>query len=179
MRGLAFSKTADNRGVNNSTISQLEDILDSESRLVRDLLGLEEAKTAYLLDRDAVGFAEVVREEEEKARVLEKVEGLRRSLTARVVHDMNLGEAASLREIAERLDVGRREKILALRDRLRDLAARLKDINTKNGELLRASLDVVTLTLNLVTGAESESGGYTPEGALVRRSGRSLLDASA
>jgi flagellar biosynthesis/type III secretory pathway chaperone len=135
------------------------EVLADEAQCYEELLEIGKAKRMILVKNDTETLKSMNMKEEallgrhrklEKMR-LETLKGLAASegvSPSQITLDWLLGKLG---------DSPVRERLAALRDRMRTAAASLREVNEGNMQLIQSNLDYIECTMNLIRGAREQS----------------------
>lgn len=129
------------------------------------LLEIEEAKKRALIDGDMAKLQNIVNEEVQYVRKVEKLEEQRMKLGKQIAQEKGIRlEELTASKLAElETDQERVAKINLLTGRFVKVIGELKASNELNGRLIRQSLDLVQRSIDLMTD-QVDTGTYTDKG---------------
>lgn len=149
--------------------------LDREEQACRELLAVSEQKRSAIV-ANKTDLVSVANERESVVVAqMARLRGIRVKLVRGLAQALELPEGVSARTIAGALSVDRPE-IGDRMDDLRTIAMRAETVNLGNQSLLRHALEVVNGVLNVISGAEPQSGGYGPRRNVSMHRQGGLLD---
>lgn len=129
------------------------------------LLEIEEDKKRVLIDGDMAKLQEIVNQEVQFVRKVEKLEEQRVKLGEQIAHEKEIQlEQLTASKLAElENDPERVAKINLLTGRFIKVVGELKAASELNGRLIRQSLDLVQRSIDLMTD-QTDNGTYTDKG---------------
>lgn len=129
------------------------------------LLEIEEAKKRALIDGDMAKLQDIVNEEVQFVRKVEKLEEKRMKLGKQIAQEkgIRLEELTASKLSEMETDQERVAKINLLTGRFVKVIGELKASNELNGRLIRQSLDLVQRSIDLMTD-QVDNGTYTDKG---------------
>ncbi|GIP40983.1 hypothetical protein J31TS4_42630 [Paenibacillus sp. J31TS4] len=145
------------------TIQQLTDTMDTMISIQDELLELAAAKTDVLVANDVTELSRITQKETALMKRLAEAEEARRAAVNGIVTQKGYMPSPKITvtelvrflfKAEDKQEVTNRQRILA------DKVERLKAVNDKNQELIRASLTYIGHALDLVSGTGADEATY-------------------
>ncbi|HEX2988426.1 MAG TPA: flagellar protein FlgN, partial [Chloroflexota bacterium] len=171
-------ETIERPAVSHDSLSgELLSVMRELERLCQQLLEVTGLERRLVLDGRIGDLDDTTRKKNELMERMDRIEVLRRDLSARTAVEYGLPQDASLARIATRMEKQAAADLLELRQRVSDGISRLKDLNETNQMLVRKSLDMVRNSIRQLSRSVGAGQSYTPNGypAMIRL-GNGMVD---
>jgi hypothetical protein len=132
------------------TLDRLESLLEAEAQGYAAFLTRLPLKLALIKKGQVAPLETFVAREAEEQQKLRQLERERIAVSSEVAHDLGLPADATLAEILPKVPADRRARLGVLRDRLITQSEKLKEGNERCDLLLRASLDFIKYSLEVI-----------------------------
>ena len=149
-----------------SLMENLVDVLDRECTMYENLLGLSSQKTSVIIEGNLEALAKITDEEQCVIGNIQSLEKKREEAMKDIANvlnkDVNSLKLTDLIEVLEKRPVDQKNLTLQ-RDRLVGVAGNVRRVNGQNQELLRSSLEMVQLEMNIIQASKRapETANYS------------------
>lgn len=141
-----------------SLIEELIVVLEEEKECYIQLLSIGQSKTDIIIKGDVSSLSEITKYEQETATHVVKLEKKREE----IINDIALvtnkdSKELTITNLALLLtkQQEQHDELIKLRDDIKDIVEKLRDINDKNKILLQESLDYIDFTMNAIQSTNS------------------------
>ena len=144
-----------------SLMQELITTLDSEEKLYRELIPVEQEKTRAIIANDLEALQEITVGERELVDKTSALEGKREQLAKEIATVLGKNpKNFTLEMIVQALkkQPDDQKKLQDIHDRLRKTVKRLQGINEQNKELLKEAMDMVEFNMNVIRSTRMSSG---------------------
>ncbi len=144
-----------------SLMEELIDTLDSEEKIYRDLIPVEEEKARAIIANDLKSLEEITIQEHDLVDEISALEGKREQAAKDIATVLGRDpKTITLEQIAEALknQPKDQEKLQKVHDRLRKTVTRLQELNNQNKELLKEAMEMVEFNMNVIRSTRMSSG---------------------
>jgi len=161
----------------NQTLKELVDILESETRFYEDILKLSSGKTKILVDGKVSELEKIVKLEQTLVVQVARLENKREELTEKLASELGMElKDITMTEILKHLKSGEADRFAKCCKRLSGVIKELKSANDLNSKLIKNSLDFINFSINLLAGAGALNNSYTNMGLKPNPVKRSFFD---
>ncbi len=148
-----------------SLIENLIDVLQQETAVYEELLGLSMKKTPVIVAGDLQALQQITDEEQDAVGRLHHLESRRSEVVKDIANVMNMDvETLKLANLIKMLESRPQEsgRLAQVHDKLRDVVHSTQRVNEQNRELIANSLEMVEFDLNLLQAmkAAPETANY-------------------
>ncbi|HEY8490772.1 MAG TPA: flagellar protein FlgN [Dehalococcoidia bacterium] len=158
--------------------TRLVQVLEEENAVYGELVALSEAEYQAILAARIDELTELLINKERLLARAQALEEARQAEVRAVVGDA-AAASARLEDLASRLEGAERERLLAVRDSLRENISRLTAANDRNGAVLRGGLQLIGRWINFLAGYAAAAVTYAQDGSATPKAGRTILDRQA
>ncbi|MCT4543236.1 MAG: flagellar protein FlgN [Vallitalea sp.] len=164
-----------------SLIDELITTLEQEKEWYIKLTNISQEKTDVIIKGDITALNELLINEQEMVSIVIGLEKTRETIIKDIAIVTNLNDdELTISKLANLLSNQKKEndKLIALRNDIKDAVGNLKVINDRNKILIKESLDYIDFTMNAIQSSSSlPNSNYQSKGNIYEAEGKSFFDA--
>ncbi|MBM7623029.1 flagellar protein FlgN [Sporohalobacter salinus] len=136
-------------------IDKLIEILQAEYQIYQELYQLSEEKQEIIIDNQVDDLLEIIEEEQEEIKKIDKLEGKRIDVLEKIAAKNSLQkDELSFDKLMELINDPEKSKLEEIRTEILDLLEEIQETNKTNADLIRESLQLTDYTLQLLTDSD-------------------------
>ncbi len=163
--------------INQVWIDNLIKVLEYENKLYNQLYSIAEEKTGFIVKGEVESLQTLVGKEQKLVGELNKLQDVREQILGQVAKTIGRNpQELTLSQLAEQLPVEQAEKLIPIRDKLKEVVGKLAAKNDLNQQLIQNALEYVDFSLNLLTQPAPQTPQYGRKGNETGTKGRGILD---
>lgn len=143
------------------SVEQLILALDKEYEIYKEVLEVAKQKKQIIVEGKMKELDDITSKEQAIILSIGKLESIRAAILKNIVNELDIDEAQNISQLSKYLDDKSKKKILAIRDKFKDILIDVRNQNDLNNKLIQQSLEYIEFNKNLLTSLENQGSTYS------------------
>ncbi|MCT4566291.1 MAG: flagellar protein FlgN [Maledivibacter sp.] len=143
------------------SVEQLILALDKEYEIYKEVLEVAKQKKQIIVEGKMKELDDITSKEQAIILSIGKLESIREAILKNIVNELDIDEAQNISQLSKYLDDKSKKKILAIRDKFKDILIGVRNQNDLNNKLIQQSLEYIEFNKNLLTSLENQGSTYS------------------
>lgn len=143
------------------SVEQLILALDKEYEIYKEVLEVAKQKKQIIVEGKMKELDDITSKEQAIILSIGKLESIREAILKNIVNELDIDEAQNISQLSKYLDDKSKKKILAIRDKFKDILIDVRNQNDLNNKLIQQSLEYIEFNKNLLTSLENQGSTYS------------------
>jgi hypothetical protein len=143
------------------SVEQLILALDKEYEIYKEVLEVAKQKKQIIVEGKMKELDDITSKEQAIILSIGKLESIRAAILKNIVNELDIDEAQNISQLSKYLDDKSKKKILAIRDKFKDILIGVRNQNDLNNKLIQQSLEYIEFNKNLLTSLENQGSTYS------------------
>jgi hypothetical protein len=143
------------------SVEQLILALDKEYEIYKEVLEVAKQKKQIIVEGKMKELDDITSKEQAIILSIGKLESIREAILKNIVNELDIDEAQNISQLSKYLDDKSKKKILAIRDKFKDILIGVRNQNDLNNKLIQHSLEYIEFNKNLLTSLENQGSTYS------------------